>query len=344
MVRKVKSALDEKSRRIGRGLYLSVRVPPSIANDLAVGIDVSNWIRNRVVDIVVVGDPANWNYRLPIEQFCRAGPEEPAARSSRRTSALSKRIAAGRRKCCLAERDYYTTEQFRAVAARHWQAGADGIYIWNQQWLKFTQDTHYDYQSWKEIGSPAVLARKNKDYIVGPAGRGGSLPNDLANAGDRAEITVEIADDLVQAKRDGVLRSAVLRMMIEQYTSLDHLTVTLNGTPIDLAAGKKKLQNYNDTWIDCDCRGGHPPRQEPAARPSLRPKSACDRSADDSSRGCADLLSRPGVATELAGKRISSAMSAPLRGRMAKLLAEGGAQMEGRAEAESLGQFRQRVG
>ena len=68
------------------------------------------------------------------------------------------------------ERNYYSTEQFRAVAARHWQAGANGIFIWNQHFLKFDRDDRFDRQSWKEIGDPQALARKDKHYLVGPKG------------------------------------------------------------------------------------------------------------------------------------------------------------------------------
>jgi hypothetical protein len=73
----------------------------------------------------------------------------------------------------------------------------------------------------------------------------------LAKAGDAQEINVEIADDLVAAQHDGVLRGATLRLLIEQLTTLDQLDLRLNGIPLDMASATKRL-NYNDCWLDFD--------------------------------------------------------------------------------------------
>jgi hypothetical protein len=125
------------------------------------------------------------------------------------------------------------------------------MFIWNQHFLKFDRDDRFDRQSWKEIGDPRVLARLDKHYLVGPKNRGGSLPTPLAAAGDKTEINVEIADDVSQALADGALRSATLRLLIEQLTALDQVDVQLNGAPLDLATASKRL-NYNDCWLDFD--------------------------------------------------------------------------------------------
>ncbi len=120
------------------------------------------------------------------------------------------------------------------------------MYLWNQHWIKHYRDDTFDRQSWKEIGDPAVLAHKDKHYIVGPQERGGPLPLDLAKAGDTVEMNVEIADDLVAEGGQ-----ATLRLMIEQLTTLDSLDLRLNGTVLDLSSAKKRL-NYNDCWLDFD--------------------------------------------------------------------------------------------
>lgn len=140
---------------------------------------------------------------------------------------------------------------YRAIAAKHWQAGADGMYIWNQHFLKFSQDDHFDRQSWKEIGSPEVLARKDKHYLVGPVGHGGCLPIHLSNPGYQAKIDVEIADNIQGAHRDGSLGGATLRLMIEQLTSLDRIEFQIDGIPLDLNAATKRY-NYNESWVDFD--------------------------------------------------------------------------------------------
>lgn len=250
IVRQTRAALEEKGRASGRKLFLSVRVPPSVDYNRQHGLDVPTWIRERLVDIVVVGEPGGWNYRLPIEPYRDLAQGTTCKILAQNLCAFKE--DRGRSAAVLfGERDYYSTEQFRAVAARHWQAGADGIYIWNQHWIKFYRDDRFDRQSWKEIGDPGVLARKDKHYLVGPKWRGGSLPIELAKADKTAEIDVEIADDLAAARRDGVLQTATLRLLVEQLTPLDQLGLELNGRQLDLATARKRL-NYNDCWLDLD--------------------------------------------------------------------------------------------
>jgi len=245
MVRAIRAALDARGKVLGRKLLLSMRVRPELDKMLDQGMDVASWITDKLADIVIVGDPSGWNYRLPVEQFkelakgtgCKILAQNLCAFKEERGRSAS---------VLFGERDYYNTAQYRAVAALHWQAGADGMYLWNQHWIKHYRDDTFDRQSWKEIGDPAVLARKDKHYIVGPQGRGGPLPLNLAQAGDSVELNVEIADDPTTSHAQ-----ATLRLMIEQLTTLDHLELRLNGTSLDLASAKKRL-NYNDCWLDFD--------------------------------------------------------------------------------------------
>ncbi|MFZ2278480.1 MAG: family 10 glycosylhydrolase [Prosthecobacter sp.] len=245
MVRAVRASLDARGKVLGRKLLLSMRVPPELDKMHDEGMDVASWIKDKLVDIVIVGDPFGWNYRLPVEKFkelakgtgCKILAQNLCAFKEDRGRSAS---------VLFGERDYYSTAQFRAVAALHWQAGADGMYLWNQHWLKHYRDAQFDRQSWKEIGDPAVLAHKDKHYIVGPQERGGPLPLILAQAGDNLELNVEIADAPTASGAQ-----ATLRLMIEQLTTLDHLDIRLNGTALDLASAKKRL-NYNDCWLDLD--------------------------------------------------------------------------------------------
>ena len=250
MLRETRQALDARGGKVGRRLFLSVRVPPGLDEDHRYGLDVPGWIKERLVDIVIVGDPGGWNYRLPIEDY-RALAQGTDCKILAQNLCAFKEDRGRSASVLFGEGNYYDTEQFRAVAARHWQAGADGMFIWNQHWLKFYRDDKFDRQSWKEIGDPLALARKDKHYIVGPEGRGGTLPVKLDQPGDAVNMNVEIADDLVAAQHDGALREVTLRLMIEQLTSLDQLDFQLNGVALDFASAKQRL-NYNDCWLDFD--------------------------------------------------------------------------------------------
>ena len=150
------------------------------------------------------------------------------------------------------ERNYYSTEMCRAVAAAHWRAGADGIYLFNNHLIPFTRDLDYDRQPWKEMADPDLIARKDKHYLLDQREWGeGPLPATLEKSGDEVEVSVDVADDLASAARDGALEAVTLRLLVEQLTAPDELEFDLNGHALDSSQARTR-QLYNDTWLDFD--------------------------------------------------------------------------------------------
>lgn len=246
MLRQTKALLEKKGGPSGRRLFLSVRVPYDIDATRREGMDVRTWIRQGIVDIAVVaGSGGGWNYRLPIEEYRELAAGTDCKIIAQNLDGFMEARPRSAR-VLFGDGDYYSTEIHRAVAARHWQAGADGIYIWNQDWIKFAKDDRFDPQSWKEIGDPAVLAGLDKHYMVGPTGRGGCLPVEIARPGDSAHIALDVADDPQTVSQR---QKATLRVMVEQLTSLDRVRLELNGALIDLSTARKRY-NYSDCWLD----------------------------------------------------------------------------------------------
>ncbi len=69
--------------------------------------------------------------------------------------------------------------------------------------------------------------------------------------GDETEVSIDIAGDLALATKDGALKAARLRLLVEQLTALDELQFDLNGTTLDPSWARKHLL-YNDTWLEFD--------------------------------------------------------------------------------------------
>jgi hypothetical protein len=252
LLRDVRTALDKKGKLAGRRLSLSMRVPPDLDGNRQAGIAVDTWIKEGLADIVIVGDPGGWNYRLPIEKYVALAKGTKCQIVAQNLCAFHEER--GRSAAVLfGDWNYYTPEQYRAVAANHWQAGAQGQYIWNQHFLKFIAHTG-DPQSWREIGDPEILAHLNKHYLSSPSDRGGQLPVKLAVAGDKAAIAVEVADDFTPRQAPLTAPKAVLRVLVEHLTRLDDVTFTLNGAKLSREAAVRRL-NYNDCWLDFDVSG-----------------------------------------------------------------------------------------
>ena len=65
------------------------------------------------------------------------------------------------------------------------------------------------------------------------------------------EVSVDVADDLDSAAKDGALNAVTLRLLIEQLTAPDELQFALNGHALDTSQARTR-QLYNDTWLEFD--------------------------------------------------------------------------------------------
>lgn len=248
LVGRLKAALARKSERAGRPVLFSARVPGSLDAALAAGLDVRTWIERGLIDVVVVGHATGSRFRLPVEEYvaaARGTGVEVIAQNLGLFMQPRPRWAG----LLFGERDYYLTEMCRAVAAVHHRAGAHGLYLFNNHYLSVTRDAGYDRQPWREIADPALIARRDKHYLVDQRETaGGPLPIVLGNPGDRAELRLDVADD----PRDG--GQATLRLLIEQFTARDEVAIELNGAPLDPDRATRRI-HFNDTWLDLEATG-----------------------------------------------------------------------------------------
>jgi hypothetical protein len=147
LVRRVRVMADEQGRKRGRPILIAVRVPDSVDYARAVGLDIERWLQEGYVDLL----SGTCYYQLnPWEYLVNLGhkygvPVYPSLSESRvraKTPVYSR-----------------TSQQtYRARAAEVWQAGADGIYLFNFFNPKAPMLS--------EIGDPKALATMDKTYFV----------------------------------------------------------------------------------------------------------------------------------------------------------------------------------
>ncbi|MFP6647443.1 MAG: family 10 glycosylhydrolase [Candidatus Latescibacterota bacterium] len=268
VIKSLREALDKKGAQVGRHLKLAVRVPPTIELAAAFGIDVETWIADGLIDILIAGVVLGSMHRVPVESFVEAARDTDVKVIAQNLGMFwdgrpnSTRVLWG-------EPDVYSDDMCRASAATYWQAGVDGLYLWNNQIIEFARDASYDGQPWREIGAPESLHRMNKHYVVdSPADREmsiyefgappipeGPLPQSLDVPGDTAEVSVDIADDIAESADSPPPAHATLRLLIVNLTNRDEITVALNDVPLDMSSARIAL-NYNDCWLDFEVSDG----------------------------------------------------------------------------------------
>ncbi|MCH2373607.1 MAG: hypothetical protein MK538_05450 [Planctomycetes bacterium] len=231
-IRDARHRIDAVSRELGRTVLLGLRVPGTIAACQRIGFDIETWLREGLVDRLLTGG-GYVCYSTPAEELVRLGhqfevPVYP---------------------CINCPANYSIGgDNLRAAASNLWWAGADGIYLWNFQYIPAPGSLGYGRpapgqytQLLPEIADPQKLKHLNKSFAVnrrvweqyGRAGAQAPLPTELGQrAGDGAPpIAVRIGDDIQSALKLGKLKNLTLRVTTSGAVSGGRLAATLNGSP-----------------------------------------------------------------------------------------------------------------
>ena len=222
----------EEVKASGEQRELTIRLPVSIENSYSLGLDVREWIRQGIVD-VVVGE----SYSGRMDQLANFRPLVEAAKNSscRIHAAVEPEIHSDRL-------DNGTIEFIRAVTCNYWAQGIDGLYL--AMW--FITDWPYQatfYEKLREIGHPDVMASKDKFYFVPTgsptSGRETPLPKRLS-VNQPVRVEFPITDDLTRWDKVDRVHEVLLRLRLTGTTELDRLKVRFNGKSLP-AAGLRKI-------------------------------------------------------------------------------------------------------
>ncbi|HOX58771.1 MAG TPA: hypothetical protein P5205_10865 [Candidatus Paceibacterota bacterium] len=156
LVRRIRAATEEAGRKCNRPILLAVRVPDSTDYCRLIGIDLERWLREGLVDLLIVSgytqlNPWEYSVQLGHRYGVKVYPslDEPRVRDE------------GARKL------RGTPAAYRGRALNVWHAGADGVYLFN----------FFDPASslWRELGDPAGLRKLERTYFASVRGVG-SMP------------------------------------------------------------------------------------------------------------------------------------------------------------------------
>lgn len=170
-VRKVRRMLDETGRRKGRKLELGVRVLQHVEGCRKLGLDVTQWISEELIDYVAPGDVGFTDFNAKYEEFvelahphgCRVYPQVEA------------RVGYHRRS------PYHTLAQYRAAVTNIFGAGADGFstqnfqYHWGPRFsapgdagVKVPDMYPQALQMLKQLRDPDLLRKGSRHYVFAP--------------------------------------------------------------------------------------------------------------------------------------------------------------------------------
>ncbi len=240
MVRKIRQRMDEIGKERGKGLDLMVRVPASIERCENLGLDIRQWIDEYLVDVVVAGG-GMIPFEMPIKEFV----------------GLAKGTETLIYGCLEAYRPAVDELTLRAIATRYWDAGVDGLYLFNLYSMP---------QEWKQdvlgkLVDRDGLRRMDKRYETDDRTRftpHSHLHLTFLNAIPRAQLPVVLRETetgkgvtlKMDMPEDFTDATTTLGLRFDKLADGDEIGVTVNGTSLSGGVTGESWTHvfYEDGW------------------------------------------------------------------------------------------------
>ena len=152
LIRRLHRMTVEEGMKRGKPILIAVRVPDSVEYSRGIGLDIERWLSEGLVDILITTCYFRLNpWEYSVELGHRYGvPVYASLSESRVNEKVEGEDGEFTRQ--------WNTLSYRARAMEAWQAGVDGIYMFN-----FFNPNRPE---WRELGDPKTLAGLDKLYFV----------------------------------------------------------------------------------------------------------------------------------------------------------------------------------
>lgn len=236
LLRRIRKMTEKIGMQRNRPILIAVWISASLSCNLACGLAVPTWIEEELFDLLI---PGEWEFS-PWHKWVELGHKHGVAVYPCLSWTGSKK-----RKGPPSVQDGLPLRSLRSRVTNIWQAGADGVYLFNIPDGSFKPTNPL----WREMGDPKILARLDKDYFPHGYWRvlsGSDIKNQIRFIevplppfperpitivpGKECEVVVEIGDDLrTQAAFEP---EVTLSVLIDHATQPAVATVGLNGTKL----------------------------------------------------------------------------------------------------------------
>ena len=242
LMRQMRQLTDEAAARRGRPIVIAARVPDTLIQSMNIGLDVRTWLEEDLVDILIIGGGYAVFSLDPTEFVEIARPYGVAVYP-----------------CINVPR--YPLAARRALAARWYRAGADGIYTWNQgspfeykTGEDLIENRRREYADLYEIGDPKMLVGKDKLYPVQNRVNktyhfiAGNAPLPLTlEAGASHKIPLPIGDDVEATAGSASAPRLTLELHLKGPVREYNMSTSLNGQR--LTDGERRDLDPNKTHV-----------------------------------------------------------------------------------------------
>jgi len=286
LVRRVRKMTEKVGLERGRPMLLAVRVPDSVELSEAAGLDITRWMEEGLIDILI--SSGYWRFN-PWEESAKLGqkydiPVYACIPESRFIDREARKLR-------------NTMEAYRGRVMNVWNSGVDGVYLFN-----FFSRPHNLFSDWSAFRDPEALKTLDKvfttggrTYAVKDIKKRFSRPERFINrqpfcssrqplvlAPNKSKtIKLQIGQEVEKDEAKGLVPNVTLRLKIKDLDKAEDVQVKLNGA--QLTGGKKVEgpQNIKETakyysydWLEFTVDPSILKKGNNRFRLTLKPRSA----------------------------------------------------------------------
>ena len=276
-VRKAQEIVGRHQAEKGREIKLIVRVPPSIDHSVTIGLDTETWIREGLVDAVVLSSASYCDQRIDVER---------AVTAARDSKVLIYAGCDGQTHRSSPYNGYQANPAGipRAAALNGYRQGAAGFHLFNYDYASHRPKpapegeplaaetpistwvgrfTPVDLEELSNLGSAESLAGLDRIYYAATRRLNhiGDYPPQVPyklsligrGAGPANAIRIRVDDDIAGGLADGRIKKTELRLFFSDYQkSFGRIRCEVNGNQIDLASARRIKNNRGEEWLILD--------------------------------------------------------------------------------------------
>ena len=270
LVRRVRKLADEVGAQRGRPFLVAARTPFKIADSRFIGVDLEQWLEEDLLDLLIPGGGSESCMSESFAEIVALGhrhdlPVYPCidwafwnywtflgvSKGRHRTLREWYETLYGGQLDRLGKPSYIpvlnewegTRPAWRAAAMNLFNAGADGIYVFNPGLGK--------PEVWREIGDPETMVGKDKlfgiDTFSGDSSFGQAHEVEIPQ-GEPLGRHFQVGED----PRSSDISELRFRLHLWDLSAEDDLSVKLNGAALnDLAPGEEQQAGSTSRWLEC---------------------------------------------------------------------------------------------
>ena len=232
--------VHEAVRQSDTNRALVIRLPLDIEAAYNIGLDVAEWVRRGIADVLIpelFGGPHRVDPNLDFRPLLALTRDNDCSVVPALHSGVgSDRIGEG------------PIAMIRAQACNYWDQGVDGLYL--AQWFHHWPYEADFYERLRELPFPDIMGARDKYYYVPtdssfPSQPGAErvLPIELAT-GKPSRVNIVVSDDLPGWHEAGRVHEVLLRIGLAGNTELDRVLFRFNGSELPLDACRRINQMY----------------------------------------------------------------------------------------------------